>query len=268
MKYLDKLTNKLNKSPLKLSTFKSILGNSECFYNNLDLEIELLMANGFPIEIKEDVVYLKTTHTDIKDQVFCVVDIETTAGNAKAGQIIEIGAVKYKNGQVIDKYESLVNAREVSSHIQQITGITPAMLVYAPSLRSVLEEFKIFLEDDIFVAHAISFDYKFVSDSFEQFDLGKMFNRKICTIDLAKRVIKSERYGLKFLKELLEIDIDNHHRAYSDALSSTIILEKCLQGLSKDIKTSEDLIKFSKSDNLKVKEKKQKKKVIKNEKVS
>jgi DNA polymerase-3 subunit epsilon len=250
MKYLDKLTNKLIKSPLKLSTLKSIMGNSDTFYENVDLEIELLISNGYPLLIKDDSAYLTTATTKINKQSFCVVDIETNAGNAKKGQIIEIGAVKFRDGEIVDKYESLVNARTIPKNVQEVTGITVDMLKDAPSLKNVMEEFKIFLEDDIFVAHDIKFDYGFISDTLEQFDLGQLANRKLCTIDLAKRVIKSDRYGLRFLKELLEIDLDNHHRAYSDALSSAIILEKCIKGLPKEIKTSEDLIAFSKSDNI------------------
>jgi len=252
MKYLDKLISKLKKSPLKLSTFRKLLGDSEKFFDNVDLEIELLIGNGFPLDIKNDLVYLKTAHTAIKDQIFCIVDIETTAGKVCDGQIIEIGAIKYQNGKIIDKYESLVNATLISEHVQKLTGITPEMLIDAPSLKTVLEEFKIFLEDSLFVAHAISFDYKFISDSFVKYDLGKMFNRKLCTIDLSKRVIATEKYGLKYLKEFLNIDIANHHRAYSDALSSMIVLEKCLKDLPKCVNRSEELIKYSKSDNLKV----------------
>ena len=256
MQYLDKLISKLKKSPLKLSTFKSVLANSDTFFENLDLEIELLISNGFPIEFKDDKIYLKTVNTNIKDQTFCIVDIETNGSKASDGQIIEIGAIKYQNGQIIDKYESLVNTGEISEHVQNLTGITPSMLVDAPSLRTVMEEFKIFLEDHLFVAHAISFDYKFISATMEQLDLGKLYNRKLCSIDLAKRVIATEKYGLQYLKELLDIKTGEHHRAYSDALSTTMILEKCLQDMPKSVKTTEDLIEFSKSDNLKVIKKK------------
>jgi DNA polymerase III subunit epsilon len=250
MKYLDKLTNKLIKSPLTIDEVKSIIKKYDSFYNNLDLEIELLISNGYPILQKDDTILLTTATTSIQKQTFCVVDIETNAGNAQKGQIIEIGAVKYRNGEIVDKYESLVNAKDIPKNVQEITNITPKMLEKAPSLKTVMEEFKIFVEDDIFVAHDIKFDYKFVSDTFEQLDLGKLCNRKLCTIDLAKRVIKSDRYGLRFLKEILDINLDNHHRAFSDALSSAIVLEKCIKGLPKDIKTSEDLIAFSKSDNI------------------
>ncbi len=252
MKYLDKITHKLLKSPLKINTFKAMLGNIKTFFNDIDLEIELLISNGYPIKFKDNKVYLKTATTPIAEQTFCIVDIETTAGKASLGQIIEIGAVKYKNGQIIDKYESLVNANKISQHVQELTGITLDMIKDAPSLQSVMEEFKIFLEDDVFVAHAISFDYKFISQTLEQFDLGKLCNRKLCTIDLAKRVIANEKYGLQCLRELLQINVGSHHRAYDDALSTCIVLQKCFDDMPKDIKTAEDLIKYSKSDNLKV----------------
>jgi len=245
MNYLNKLVNSLNKHSLSIIQFNKILKKSDTFFDNIELEKELLLSNGLPLHFSEDSVSLKTASTLIKNQTFCIVDIETTAGNAKSGQIIEIGAVKYKNGQVIEKYESLVNTGEIPKVIQELTGITPEMTYNAPNLRTVLEEFKIFLEDDIFVAHAIAFDYNFISDSFKKFDLGELCNRRICTIELSKKLIECERYGLKYLKEYLNIDIDNHHRAYSDALSTQYILKECLERLPKDICTSEDLIRFS-----------------------
>jgi DNA polymerase-3 subunit epsilon len=246
MNYLNKLINNLNKSPLSLKQFNEILEISDTFFDSVELERELLISNGLPLHISDDYVMLKTSENLIKDQTFCIVDIETTAGNAKAGQIIEIGAVKYKNGQVIEKYESLVNTGEIPRVIQELTGISPDMTHSSPNLKSVLEEFKIFLEDDVFVAHAIAFDYKFVSDSFKKYDLGELCNRRICTIELSKKVIECERYGLKYLKEHLSIDIGNHHRAFSDALSTQKILEVCFDRLPKEIVTTEDLIQFSK----------------------
>ena len=246
MNYLNKLIASLNKTPLSTIQYQNILQKSDTFFDNIELETELLISNGLPLYFTKDFVMLKTATNLIKDQTFCIVDIETTAGNAKDGQIIEIGAVKYKNNQVIEKYESLVNTREIPYKIQELTGITPEMTHNAPNLRTVLEEFKIFLEDDVFVAHAIAFDYKFVSDSFKKYDLGQLCNRRLCTIDLSKRVIECERYGLKYLKETLNIDVDNHHRAYSDALSTQKLLEICFDRLPSEIVTTEDLIRFTK----------------------
>jgi len=247
MNYLDKLTNSLKKEPLTIIQFNTILEVSDTFFENIELEKELLISNGLPLFFSDEYVSLLTAENKIQDQTFCIVDIETTAGNPKDGQIIEIGAVKYKNGQVIEVYESLVNTGEIPYKIQELTGITPEMTYNSPNLQTVLEEFKIFLEDDLFVAHAINFDYKFISDSFKKYNLGELCNRRLCTIELSKKVIECERYGLKYLKEHLNIDIENHHRAYSDALSTQKILDICLAKLPSTVQTSEDLISFSKN---------------------
>jgi DNA polymerase-3 subunit epsilon len=247
--FMMSLISELKKKPILYKEFlEKLTKNHEKFFDNPELEFELLISNGFPIEIKEEKVYLKTSQNLIDEQTFCIVDIETNGGNISKGhQIIEIGAVKYKAGEVIDKYESLVYAKNIPEYIQEVTNITPKMLEDAPIINTVLEEFKLFLEDDVFVAHDIKFDYNFISASLEKYQLGKLENRKLCTIDLARRTIKSERYGLKFLKENLNINIDNHHRAYSDALSTTYILEKSFKCLDEKIKTAEDLIEFSKN---------------------
>lgn len=244
-----KLVEKLKKSPIPFDKFlEELTHNKERFFDSPELEFELLLTNGFPLDIEDDSVVLKTTRNLIEEQTFCIVDIETNGSHVSKGhQIIEIGAVKYKGGKIIDKYESLVYAKTIPEYIQEVTHITPDMLEDAPVLESVLKEFKLFLEDDVFVAHDIKFDYNFISNSFKKYDLGVLENRKLCTIDLARRTIKAERYGLGFLKELLKINIDNHHRAYSDALSTTYILEESLKYLNSSVKTVEDLIEFSKN---------------------
>jgi len=246
--FVLKLVDELRKEPIDYEVFLDNLSkNKNRFYNDPELEFQLLLSNGLPLDIEDDKVFLKTATNSISEQIFCIVDIETNGGHVNKGhQIIEIGAVKYKNGEVIDKYESLVYAKDIPKYIQEVTNITPAMLVDAPSINTVLEEFKIFLEDDVFVAHDIKFDYNFISNSMQKHDFGKLENRKLCTIDLARRTIKAQRYGLSFLKELLEIDIDNHHRAYSDALSTTYILKESFKQLDDSVKTVEDLIYFSK----------------------
>lgn len=245
MNYVNKLVKSLIKSPLTIDQFNEILEKSDTFFDNVELERELLISNGFPLYICDDFVTLKTTTTKIKDQSFCVVDIETSAGNVNKGQIIEIGALKFKNGKIIEKYESLVNTYEIPVKVQELTGITPDMTHQAPNLRTVLEEFKIFLEDDIFVAHDINFDYKFISDSLKQYDLGQLCNRRLCTINLSRKLIDIERYGLKYLKEYLEIEDQEHHRAFSDAYCTTMVLQECLKKLPKEVVSSEDLIQFS-----------------------
>lgn len=264
---LSNILDNLLKESIEYDEFLTLLDKaSDTFFDTPELEFELLLANGLPLEFDEDKVYLKTNKTSIDEQCFCIVDIETNGSSVKKGdQIIELGAVKYKNGEIIDKFESLVYAKEIPPYIQTVTNITPSMLEDAPNLESVLKEFKLFLEDDVFVAHDIKFDYNYISESFEKYDLGRLENRKICSIDLAKRTIDSPRYGLGFLIEVLDIELDNHHRAYYDALATSQIFEKSLSVLSRDkISNVEKLISFSKSSKTiaSIKEKEAKEKEI------
>jgi DNA polymerase-3 subunit epsilon len=76
--------------------------------------------------------------------------------------------------------------------------------------------------------------------------IDELLNRKLCTVDLSRKTIEAERHGLGFLKEHLGIETGEHHRAYADALSAAKVLDACMQNLPENIKTTEDLIKFSK----------------------
>jgi DNA polymerase-3 subunit epsilon len=247
MSYINKLQSRLEKKHISINTFNQILQNNDTFFDSVELQKELIISNGMALYFDESNVYLKTLNTKIKDQVFCVVDIETTAGNATTGQIIELAAIKIKNNKIIESYESLVTAHYIPQKVQEITGITLDMLKDAPNLKDVLEEFKIFIEDDVFVAHNIDFDYKFISDSFKKYDLGELFNPKLCTIELAKRTFKANRYGLKYLKEEFDINVAGHHRAYVDTLSTVYVFEKSLKNLPKNIIYTQDLINYSKN---------------------
>jgi DNA polymerase-3 subunit epsilon len=250
MSYIDKLVHKLLKNKLTTKEFDNILEQSDTFFDSVMLEKELLLSNGLPLLFEKNFISLKTKNTNIKNQTFCIVDIEASNPDVNKGQMIEIGAIKYKNNQIIERYSSLVNTKDIPKVVQEITGITPAMTFDAPNIQTVLEEFKIFLEDSVFVAHNISFDYKYINASFKKYDLGMLNNRKLCTIELAKRTIEAPRYGLKHLSKQLDINSDNHHRALDDAFMTQKIFKISLSNLPQNVRTTEDLIKFSSSNRI------------------
>jgi DNA polymerase-3 subunit epsilon len=112
---LELLVNKLKKNRIEYNTFLEHLSGVETkFFENPELEFELLISNGLPLSVNEsNEVFLKTAQTTLKEQTFCVVDIETNGSNIHKGQIIELGAVKFKNGKIIETYDSLVYAKEI-----------------------------------------------------------------------------------------------------------------------------------------------------------
>lgn len=197
------------------------------------------------IRTPKNQIELKTRRRTIKDQIFCIVDIETSGG-INSGQIIEIGALKLQNDQIVGKFETFIHAPYVPENITELTGITAEHLKNAPSLAFVMEQFKIFLGQSVFVAHNVSFDYGFIGATLEALGYGELLNRKLCTINLARRTIASPKYGLGALKEILGIN-NTHHRAMSDAIAAAEIFKYSLQKLPTHVKTTEDLIEFSKS---------------------
>jgi len=237
-----KSIHKLSSKGLCLQTLKEQIGD------DLDFNLELWRAQGLNIIKDRGNFYFETKFIPIKDAVFCIVDIETNGSKIDKHQIIEIGALKVKNGEVIDSYESLVNCKEINPHITEITGIKAQDTKDAPDLKEVLYKFKEFLGDAIFVAHDVKFDYRFISLSLQKIGLPPLLNRSLCSLFLAERTIESYRYALSYLNETLNLNPNaSHHRAMSDVITTTELFNMCIKKLDNNIKTVEDLIRFSKN---------------------
>jgi len=214
---------------------------------SLELELLMLQAQGLEIVTKDNRYFFRTNTLPLEKATFCIVDIETNGSKPQKHQIIEIGAVKVKNGEIIGQYESLVQCDEISEHISDLTGISVAETKNAPTLQRVLNEFKAFIGTDIFVAHDVKFDYGFISAMFERYNMQPMLNRHLCSIDLAERTFSSYRYGLNYLNESLQLHhCATHHRALSDAITTSRLFMKSLSLIPAEITTAEDLIIFSK----------------------
>ena len=246
MNKLEKLARKLRHKPQKREHFFALLQNFFGMFEDPQLLYETLKAQGFPLLEKNGLIYLKTAVTPYKKQEFVVVDIETNGSKPENAQVIEIGAIKFVGSKIVDRFESFIYADEVPEYITKLTGIEQVHLEEAPSQKEVLLRFKEFLGDAVFVAHNVTFDYNFISRKLEQMGFGKLANRKLCSIDLARRTIESQRYGLEFLNESLGINTAVSHRAYADALTAYKIMQMALEKVPKEVKTTEELIDFSK----------------------
>jgi DNA polymerase-3 subunit epsilon len=257
MEIFQSLVSKLEKGALRKDEFNLCIKRAKKSYE-LDIDLDLLNFYGLPIDEDGNEVFLKTQKNSFKDEVYCIVDIETNGSSPVKNQIIEIGAVKYKNGEVVDKFESYVYADFIPESIVRLTNIEQSDLKDAPSLKKVLYDFKLFLGDSVFVAHNVKFDYGFISKSLQTVGVDELLNRRLCTVDLSRKTIEAERHGLGYLREHLDIDTGEHHRAYSDALSAAKVLDVCFKNIPEHVKSTEELIKFSMGSTTKKKKKKPK----------
>lgn len=236
-----KILNRLSKNGIPKEELEAMLGSE------YDLSIELFKAQGMNITLHNGLYRFQSAITSVDDTLFCIVDVESNGSKPSRDQVIEIGAVKLKNGRILETYESLVYCTDISQQIQDITGISVEQTLKAPALGKVMREFRLFLGDAVFVGHDAKFDYNFISAMLERVGLQKLLNRSLCTIDLAERTIECERYGLAYLNEQLELYRDaTHHRALSDAMTTTKLLKRTLSLIPNTINNTEELLAFSK----------------------
>lgn len=256
MRPLDTYIFKMTQKPVfhkeffaKMHTFKEL--------EHIDVEdLEMLKLLGLPITKYNNYAFtLDTITTPIHQGKFCVVDIEANGSKPTLHQIIEIGAVMIENGKEVGQFSSLAKTDILPDSIEQLTGITLEELQHAPSLNSVLEAFRLFIKDAVFVAHNVNFDYYFISYALEQAGFGPLLNRRLDTIDLSRKCIEAPKYGLSALTEHLGIVFENHHRALFDAKATAEVFFKALENLPEEIQTVEELIAFTKPQNQKKKKK-------------
>ena len=184
----------------------------------------MLVDDGVPIAYKP-------TDRNLKEATYVVFDVETTGLSNQYDQIIELAAVKVKDGEIIDKFERFSNPHEkLSETIINLTHITDDMLVDAPEIEEVLTEFKEWVGDAIFVAHNASFDMGFIDTGYERLGFGPSTNGVIDTLELS-RTINTEygKHGLNFLAKKYGVELTQHHRAIYDTEATAYIFIKMVQ---------------------------------------
>jgi DNA polymerase III subunit epsilon len=158
-------------------------------------------------------------------QTYVVVDVETTGGRAEQHRITEIAALKLRNGEIIDRYETLINPqRNIPPGITRLTGISDAMVADAPAFVEIADAFEDFVGEAIFVAHNVNFDYGFVTREYAR--LGRQFRRaKLCTCASMRKLYPGYgSYSLAALCRRYEIPLESHHRAMCDAEAAAALL--------------------------------------------
>jgi len=182
-----------------------------------------VIDDGVPI------VHNEQDRTLIND-TYVIFDTETTGLSAVYNKIIEIGAVKIQNGEIIDKFSTFVDPKvTISEKITEITGITNEMVQGAPLQDEALLKFKDFIGDSILVAHNARFDIGFLNVGLKVLGEPGVTNPVIDTVELARFLYPSmKNYKLNTLCKALNIELNNHHRAYHDAEATGFLLWKMI----------------------------------------
>ena len=176
---------------------------------------------------------------------YIALDTESTnfQPNDNYGMLLEIGAVKVINGQIVDRFDKLINPGiSISKRIQDLTGITNEMVKNEPSYIEVLTEFRKWCDTDEFVLimHNAPHDLKFLNYFGKKCGISFENDPFIDTQPLAKNILHGdfwknynsrikENYKLSSLAIFFGIDDKNHHRADNDAEVTYKVFEKLKQ---------------------------------------
>lgn len=183
----------------------------------------------------------------LSDCEFVAVDLETTGCSPGRNSIIEIGAVRMRDGVVQAEFSSLVRPSDpLPRAITQLTGITHEMLATAPSVEEVVGAFRAFAAGAVLVAHNYRFDLGFLDYEAERL-WGEPFPRPaVDTLSMARRLYPSlERYSLLHLSERIGTSVRPDHRAGNDARAAAEVLAAMLPDLAEQgLVTVGDLASF------------------------
>lgn len=165
----------------------------------------------------------------MKKQEYAIVDIETTGGNASGSRITEIAIIIHDGISVIDRWETLINPqKEIPVPIFALTGINNEMVRDAPIFDDIAGKVYELLNNRIFVAHNVNFDYSFVRHQLEESGF-KWTARKLCTVRATRKIKPGlSSYSLGNLCRSLDIVIENRHRAGGDADATAVLFSRLL----------------------------------------
>jgi len=162
--------------------------------------------------------------------LFSIIDIETTGNSYKYGKITEIAIYQHNGQQITDSFTTLINPEiDIPFFITELTGIDNLMVKDAPRFFEVAKKIVEMTQGRTFIAHNVSFDYKFIQQEFAR--LGYDYKRKtMCTVQLSRKLLPGHKsYSLGKICAELGIDINGRHRAAGDALATVKLFEILLE---------------------------------------
>ncbi len=171
----------------------------------------------------------------IRADTVIVLDFETTGLSPDYGdRAIEIGAVRIENGEVVERFQSLMNpGRRINSFIEGYTGITNGMLKNAPPCKEVMHKFADFINGYNLVAHNASFDKRFLDAELDK--ISRSYSGQFaCSMLMSRRIYQdAPNHKLGTLIEYTNIPADGvFHRALYDSEMTTKLWLAMLDNIS------------------------------------
>ncbi len=238
--------------PIAYQTMKKLNKNKE-------LPDHFKVLFGTELNVINDDVDIVFNHESgnyhLLEDEFVIFDTETTGFYVGNDQMIEIGAVKMKNGEVIASFDELINPnRLLPKKITELTNITDLMLKDKDNEEMVTKRFLEFIGNDPLVAHNAKFDIGFIKNACNKYNLGEFTNTVCDTMSMARMLSpewSNHKLSTLVKKYNVEWDETEHHRADYDALGTARCFYKMAKILNdRNIETTNDIVNEVNVDDL------------------
>ena len=175
-----------------------------------------------------------------EDREFVIFDVETTGLSSVYDTIIEIGAVKMKNGEVLERFDKFINPHHpLSEQTINLTSITDEMVSAADDEDVVIKQFQDFYGDRPLCGHNVQFDVGFVNAALRRAGLSEITQPVVDTLEVSRLLHPEQnRHTLDSLAKKYNVSLEHHHRANQDAEATGYLMYKLLDAFKK--KYSED----------------------------
>ena len=170
-----------------------------------------------------------------EDREFVIFDVETTGLSSVYDTIIEIGAVKMKNGEVPERFDKCINPHHpLSEQTINLTSITDEMVSAADDEDVVIKQFQDFYGDRPLCGHNVQFDVGFVNAALRRAGLSEITQPVVDTLEVSRLLHPEQnRHTLDSLAKKYNVSLEHHHRANQDAEATGYLMYKLLDAFKK-----------------------------------
>ena len=170
-----------------------------------------------------------------EDREFVIFDVETTGLSSVYDTIIEIGAVKMKNGEVLERFDKFINPHHpLNEQTINLTSITDEMVSAADDEDVVIKQFQDFYGDRPLCGHNVQFDVGFVNAALRRAGLSEITQPVVDTLEVSRLLHPEQnRHTLDSLAKKYNVSLEHHHRANQDAEATGYLMYKLLDAFKK-----------------------------------
>ncbi|AGH96259.1 exonuclease domain-containing protein [Pseudobdellovibrio exovorus] len=171
----------------------------------------------------------------IYDYPIVAFDTETSGAYPIESEVIELGAVKWLNGEIVGKFQTLLKPSKLLTPDNiRIHGITNEMVASAPLMKDQIIGFCDFIDQSVLIAHHAPFDLGFVIVPIEKAGLRLPQTFNLCSSLISRALLTTTNHKLQTLIKELGLTGGAAHRAYDDAYACFQVLQKCLEKIPED----------------------------------